>query len=328
MSAESGSFSWGVAATGTIAEQVGAIITRQPGMSIAAVGSRDLARAESLASKLGAPAAYGSYAELVGDPAVQAVYVATPHAQHRSVAELAIAAGKAVLCEKPLTASLAETDALVAQARAAKVFLMEGMWMWFNPLIQKARSIIDSGALGEVRTIEATFGFPQPYDPTHRLWDPQRGGGALLDLGIYPVALAYLLLGEPTSTTVTGTLSANDLDAHAELHMTWPNGAEADLRTSLTQWLPMRGRIVCSAGEIVIAPPFHAATRITVLRDGRKEQHLIDSSDAAFVAQAYEVRDRVLQGHTESATVPLEASLALMRILEDARRAIGACAFV
>lgn len=327
MSSENDPFSWGIAATGTNAEQVGAIIAREPGMRVAAVGSRDLARAERLAGALGASRAYGSYAELVANPAVQAVYVATPHRQHRDVAELAIAAGKAVLCEKPLTATLAETESLAARARSADVFLMEGMWMWFNPVIQQARSIIASGALGTIREIEATFGFPVPYDPEHRLWDPQRGGGALLDLGIYPVALAYLLLGAPATTVTTGTLSENSLDAHAELHMTWAGGAEARLRTSLTTWLPTRGRIACTEGELVIASPFHAATRITVVQNGTKKMHLIDSSDLAFAAQAREVRDRVLQGDLESPVVPHADTIAVMRILEEARQAIGARAF-
>lgn len=328
MTTEHETFTWGIAATGEIAERVGGIIAREPGMQVAAVGSRDVSRAQGLATKLGATRAYGSYAELAADPGVQAIYVATPHAQHRAVAELAIAAGKAVLCEKPLTATLAETESLIAQARDAQVFLMEGMWMRFNPLIQEVATLVRSGALGEIRTVEATFGFPVPYDPAHRLWDPVRGGGALLDLGIYPVALAHLLLGMPASTTVTGTLSANELDAHAELRMQWPNGAEADLRTSLTQWLPTRARVVCADGEVVIAPPFHAATRVSIrTSDGRKRQHLIDSSDLAFAAQAREVRDRVLSGDTESRVMPLDDSLALMRILDEARSALGACAF-
>ncbi|MCF2531117.1 Gfo/Idh/MocA family protein [Yinghuangia soli] len=322
------SFSWGIAATGEIAERVGAVIAREPGMRVAAVGSRDLTRAQGLSAKLGAAHAYGSYEELVASPVVQAIYVATPQAQHRAVAEAAIAAGKAVLCEKPLTASLPETESLIARARDAKVFLMEGMWMRFNPLIREVATLLRRGELGQIRTVEATFGFPLPYDPAHRLWDPARGGGALLDLGIYPVALAHLLLGSPDSTTVTGTLSENKLDAHAELRMRWANGAEADLRTSLTEWLPTRGRVVCSEGEVVIAPPFHAATRVTIrTNDGRKREHLIDNPDVAFAAQAREVRESVLAGQTESRVMPLDDTLDVMRILEEARATLGACAF-
>jgi len=202
------SIGWGVAGTGRIAVEVGQVIAAHPQMAVAAVGSRDLGRATGLAARLGG-SAYGSYADLVNAPGVDAVYVATPHAGHAEVVELALAAGKAVLCEKPLTHLLSETERLVALAQRRGTFLMEAMWMRFNPLAQQLATLVSRGELGEVRSVSASFGFIPPYDAANRLWDHALGGGALLDVGIYPVELARWLLGEPSTMHVIGHAGAD-----------------------------------------------------------------------------------------------------------------------
>ncbi|SPL89302.1 oxidoreductase-like [[Actinomadura] parvosata subsp. kistnae] len=153
---------------------MGAAIAAEPGMRVAAVGSRSLARAQALAATLEAESAYGSYEELCADPGVDAIYVATPHAQHLQVAEAAIAAGKAVLCEKPLAATVQDAEKMVRLAREAGVFLMEAMWMRFNPLV---RRIAEDPRFGEIRSVQASFGFAAPYDPAHRLWAPSWAAG-------------------------------------------------------------------------------------------------------------------------------------------------------
>ncbi|MGZ6791799.1 MAG: Gfo/Idh/MocA family protein, partial [Mycobacteriales bacterium] len=150
---------WGIAATGRIARDVGLVVAAMPSASVAAVGSRDAGRAQGLADELGAAAAHGSYAGLVHDPRVQAVYVATPHAQHAAVVELALRAGKPVLCEKPLTHDLGETERLVELARTTGTFLMEGMWMRFNPLVRRLVGLVRDGGLGRPRSVHASFGF-------------------------------------------------------------------------------------------------------------------------------------------------------------------------
>lgn len=321
-------FGWGIAATGSIAETVGRVIAAEPGMRIAAVGSRNKDRAAEFAAKVGAGTAYGSYADMIADPAVEAVYVATPHAQHREIVEAALAARKPVLCEKPLAVTVAEAEALVAQARAADVFLMEAMWMRFNPLIQRVQATVESGALGDVRSVSASFGFPMPYDPEHRLWNPALGGGALLDLGIYPVALAYLLLGAPDSTAAVGALGPSGVDAETALLLGWEGGARAMLETSLVSMLPMTATVVGTKGRIDIAPAFHASTQISVHTYGgdfgaAPEEFRIDSPAEAYAAQAREVRDCVRAGRVESRIMPLDATLGVLRILEDARSALG-----
>jgi predicted dehydrogenase len=312
--------SWGIAATGGIARTVGQVIAAEPGMRVAAVGSRDPHRARGLADELAAPRAYGSYDELVLDPEVDAVYIATPHSHHLPVAELAIAAGRAVLCEKPLAATAADAERMVKLARDAGVFLMEAMWMRFNPLVTRLHGLVRDGSFGTLRSVSASFGFPMAYDPAHRLWDPALGGGALLDLGIYPMGLAQLLLGEPDTMTVTGAVSPSGVDAEAGLLMSWEQGARALLDTSLLSPLANSASVAGTTMRADLEAPFFA-TRRMVLHGltGEPEEHVVDASDNGYAGELREVRDALAQGRTESTIMPLDDSLAMMRLIDEAR---------
>lgn len=311
--------SWGIAATGTIARRVGAIIAGHPQMQVAAVGSRDLGRATALATELGAARAHGSYRALVEDPDVQAVYVATPHPHHAEVVEMALSAGRAVLCEKPLTPSLAETERLVALAREAGVFLMEGMWMRFNPLVQELQTLVADGALGEVRSLHASFGFQAEYDPHHVFWDPASGGG-LLDIGIYAVDFARLLLGSAELLQTKGSLAPTGADAEASLLMSWSSGARALLDVSLLTRLPGTGTVIGSHGWAELSPGFHAPTRLIVdIRGADRYERTIEDRTAGFVGELDDVASCLAQGRTESTVMPLEESVATMRVLTQAR---------
>ncbi|WP_222709010.1 Gfo/Idh/MocA family protein [Nonomuraea sp. C10] len=313
--------SWGIAATGGIARTVGAVIAAEPGMRVAAVGSRDLGRAKALAATLGAESAHGSYAELCADPAVDAVYVATPHAQHLEVAEAAIAAGKAVLCEKPLAATTADAERMVRLAREAGIFLMEAMWMRFNPLI---RMLAGDGRFGEIRSVRASFGFAHPYDPAHRLWAPELGGGALLDLGIYPMGLAQLFLGLPESTHLTGSLSPGGVDAEAGGLMSYPGGRRALVECSLLGAYSNDATVVGTGMRADIDAPFWAPRRVVLSGPGMEpEEHVLDDpADNGYAGELREVRDCLARGRTESEIMPLDESLAIMRVLAEARAQI------
>lgn len=317
-------FGWGIAATGSMARTIAQTIVGEPGMRVAAVGSRDLGRARTFADEFGAPSAYGSYAELVRDDNVDAVYIATPHTHHRLVAELAFAAGKPVLCEKSLTATYADAEAVVKSARAAGVFLMEAMWMRFNPVIRRAQEVVAAGTIGDIRSVSATFGWSHPYDPAHRLWDVAQGGGALLDLGVYPITFAYLLLGQPQAVHVAGSLAENGVDADAALMMTWSDGTRALLETSLIASQPMTATLSGTRGRIDIDAPFHATSGLTVRAGLTTEEFRADGPQEALAGELREVRDCVRQGLTESPVVPLDDTLAIMRILENTREALGA----
>jgi predicted dehydrogenase len=252
------------------------------------------------------------------------VYVATPHTGHAEVVEAALAAGKPVLCEKPLTASLAETERLVALARSTGTFLMEAMWMRFNPLVQRLAAVAGSGELGELRSLRAAFGFAADPDPAGRLWDPALGGGALLDLGIYPVSLARLLLGTPTELTVAGSLGSTGVDAESTLALGFPGGARALLDCSLLADLPGTALLVGSAGWAELSRPFHAPTRLVLQTGGEPVEHLLDDSRAGFVGELEEVARCRAEARSQSDVVPLEETVATMRVLEQARTALGA----
>lgn len=316
--------SWGIAATGRIARTVGQLIADHPDMSVAAVGSRQAERATALAADLRAARAHPSYEELVADPDVDVVYVATPHAMHAEVVELAVAAGRPVLCEKPLTHSLAETERLVGVARDAGVFLMEAMWTRFNPLVQQLADLVQAGELGEVRSIHAAFGFPAPDDPTHRLWDPALGGGALLDIGIYPVDFARLLLGTPARLQVTGSLASTGVDADAALLLSWANGARALLDCSLTARLPSVATVSGTDGWAELGPAFHAPTSLVLTRgDGMARELAVADRSAGYVGELDEVARCLALGLTESSVMPLSETLATMTLLHEARRLLG-----
>ncbi|MEW9550256.1 Gfo/Idh/MocA family protein [Nonomuraea sp. NPDC050783] len=315
-------FTWGIAATGGIARTVGAAIAAEPGMRVAAVGSRDLGRAQALAATLGAESAYGSYEQLCADPAVDAVYVATPHAQHLPVAAAAIAHGKAVLCEKPLAATVEDAATMVRLAREAGVFLMEAMWMRFNPLI---RRLAADERFGEIRSVQASFGFSLPYDPAHRLWAPELGGGALLDLGIYPFGLAQLLLGRPAELRVTGSLAPSGVDAEAAGVLVYPGGGHALVAASLLAHYPNDAHVVGTGLRAHLPAPFWAPERIVLTGPPgtEAEEHVLDPADNGYAGELREVRAAVAEGRTESAIMPLDESLAMMGLLADARRQLG-----
>ncbi|HWG93326.1 MAG TPA: Gfo/Idh/MocA family oxidoreductase [Mycobacteriales bacterium] len=318
------SLGWGIAATGRIARTVGTVVAEHPDMHVAAVGSRDPGRAAALAADLGAARSHGSYEALVRDDAVQAVYVATPHAQHAEVVLAALEAGKAVLCEKPLTHDLPETERLVAAARRSGAFLMEGMWMRFNPLVRRLVGLVRDGSLGEPRSLHASIGFPAPPDPSGRLWAPELGGGALLDIGVYTVDLARLLLGDVVDVRARGSLGPTGVDAESSLALTTASGAHALLDQSLRTRMPTTAVLSCSRGWAELSASFYAPTRMVVqVGDEEPVEHEVPDRRAGFVGELEEVARCLREGRTESDVVPLDETVATMRVLDEARRQLG-----
>src|SRR3954469_1721769 len=224
---------WGLLATGGIARTFATDLQLLPDCEILAVGSRAQTTADAFAADFGAPRSYGSYAELAADPDVDVIYVSTPHPGHLSATLLAIEQGKAVLCEKPLAMDRAEAQQMVDAARSAGVFLMEAMWTRFLPHIARIREILAAGALGELIYLTAEHGQWFAHDPAHRLFAPPLGGGALLDLGIYPVSFAHLVLGAPSAIVAVSTPAFTGVDATTSMVLRYPTGAHAVLTTSL-----------------------------------------------------------------------------------------------
>lgn len=318
---------WGVLATGGIAASFTANLLDMPDAEVVAVASRSDASAKAFAERFGIPRAYGDWSSLAEDEDVDVAYVATPHSAHRAAAGLCLEAGRAVLCEKAFTLNSREAEELVTLARSRGLFLMEAMWMYCHPLIRRLKALVDDGAIGEVRTVQADFGLAGPFPPAHRLRDPAQGGGALLDLGVYPVSFAHLILGEPSEVTARATLSDEGVDLRTGMLLSWENGAHALLNCSIDAGTPVTASITGSKGRIDIPHGFFYPDRFVLHRDGREPQEFTaepgDGPRDSLRHEAGEVMHRVRAGDTESPLVPLAGSLAVMRTLDSVRERIG-----
>ncbi|MFE7601363.1 Gfo/Idh/MocA family protein [Streptomyces sp. NPDC057494] len=319
-----GTVRWGILATGGIAERFATDLGALDGAEVVAVASRTEASAKAFADRFGIPRAYGEWAGLVADEDVDVVYVATPHHAHRAAAGLALEAGKAVLCEKALTLNAREAEELVTLARGRGLFLMEAMWMYCNPLIRRIAELVRDGAVGEVRTVQADFGLAGPFDAAHRLRDPAVGGGALLDLGVYPVSFAHLLLGEPSAVHAHARISPEGVDLNTGMLLGWDSGASALLSCSLEADTPLTASVTGTAGRIDVPRGFFFPERFTLHRAGREPEEFVSADDPHSLRhEAAEVMRCLRAGATESPLVPLDGSLAVMRTLDAVRDRVG-----
>ncbi|MEA2207481.1 MAG: hypothetical protein QOE77_4257 [Blastocatellia bacterium] len=319
---------WGVLGAGGIAAKFCADLTRTPGNTLAAVAARDAGRAADFAARFGAPRSYGSYAELAEDPDCDVVYIATTHPGHREQALLAIAAGKAVLIEKPVCLNAADAREVFAAAAAAGVFAMEAMWMRTNPLIRKAQELVAGSAIGELASVRAELGLGRPFDPAHRLYDLANGGGALLDLGIYPVTFAWIFGGPPQSVAVTGTLAATGSDATVAMQWGYPDGRDAQLWCSAPLAAPFRALVVGTEGWIRTEGRFYRPSALTVHVGGAdgQESRLDDPlgpDSFGYSPEIAEVARCLRAGLTESPLVPVSDTIAILELLDGARAELG-----
>ncbi|MEU6661360.1 Gfo/Idh/MocA family oxidoreductase [Streptomyces sp. NPDC046821] len=327
---------WGVLATGGIATSFTENLLGMPDAEVVAVASRSDASAKAFAERFGIPRAYGEWSALAEDEGVDVVYVATPHSAHRAAAGLCLEAGRAVLCEKAFALNAREAEELVSLARGRGLFLMEAMWMYCHPLIRRLKALVDDGAVGEVRNVQADFGLAGHLLPaarngalpaTHRLRDPAQGGGALLDLGVYPVSFAHLILGEPSDITARAVLSDEGVDLRTAMLLSWESGAHALLNCAIDAGTPVTASITGSAGRIDIPHGFFYPDRFVLHRDGREAEEFTtaatDGPRDSLRHEAAEVMRRLRAGETESPLVPLAGSLAVMRTLDSVRERVG-----
>jgi predicted dehydrogenase len=315
---------WGIIGPGRIASQVINDFPCVEGAEALAVASRSIERAQRFADEHGLARAYGSYAEILSDEDVDAVYIATPHPQHHAIALAAIAAGKAALVEKTFTATVAGAEEIIAAARQRQVFLMEAMWTRFQPAIVAARALVDDGAIGEVRQLQADLGVDRPYDPADRLFDPAQGGGAMLDLGVYVVSFAQYFLGVPDRVEVNGSLTPTGVDAEAGLLLGYADGRAATLLISLKHHTPGAARIHGTKGWIEVPPRFHHPRRIVLCRKGQEPETISRAPlGTGYSHELIEVTEGVRAGRIESTIMPLADTLAVQRILNQACEVLG-----
>ncbi|MFF7471787.1 Gfo/Idh/MocA family oxidoreductase [Streptomyces sp. NPDC008092] len=318
---------WGILATGGIAAAFAADLVDLPDAEITAVASRSAESAEAFAERFGIGRAYGDWESLARDEDIDVVYVATPHSAHRAAAGLCLEAGRNVLCEKAFTVNGREAAELVALAKEHDRFLMEAMWTYCNPLVRRLTALVADGAIGEVRTVQADFGLEGPFPPAHRLRDPALGGGALLDLGVYPVSFAHLLLGEPDGMSARAMLSEEGVDLQTGALLSWESGALAMVHCSIVGGTGTSASITGSRGRIDIPDGFFHPERFVLHRDGRDPQEFaMDPADGPRNTLRHEAREvmRALRaGEKESPLVPLDGTLAVMRTLDTLREQIG-----
>lgn len=316
---------FGVVGTGYIAAAFTRDLALLDDAVVTAVGSRSQQAADRFGDKLGVERRHGSYAQLVTDPDVDVVYVATPHPGHHDAAMLAIGAGKGVLVEKPFTMDVGEATELVEAARAKGVFLMEAMWTRFHPHMVRIREVLAAGTLGEVVTVMADHGQWFSSDAEHRLFAPSLGGGALLDLGIYPVSFASMVLGPPDVVTARSTQAFTGVDAQTSMIFDHVGGAQAVLTTTLLARSPTRATIVGTDARVEIDAVWYQPSSFTVIsRDGQ----VLERFDEPRVGhglrhQATEVVRCLRAGEIESPIMPLEETLSIMRTMDEIRRQIG-----
>ncbi|WP_189930295.1 Gfo/Idh/MocA family protein [Streptomyces sulfonofaciens] len=318
---------WGVLATGGIAASFARDLVAMEDAELVAVGSRSEAAARAFAERFGVPRAYGDWASLAKDAEVDVVYVATPHTAHRAAAGLCLEAGRAVLCEKPFTMNVREATELVSLARERGTFLMEAMWTYCHPMVRRIKALVDDGAIGEVRAVHADFGITGDFAPSHRLRDPALGGGALLDLGVYPVSFAQLLLGEPAELVASAVLSEEGIDLQTGAVLSWESGAQAVVHCALDAATPVTATVAGTRGRIEVPHGFFHPDRFVLYRDGHDPQEYApdpaDGHRSSYRHEAAEVMRCLRAGATESSLVPLEGTLAVMRTLDAIRERTG-----
>jgi len=317
---------WGIIAPGGIANKFADAVRDFTAGTVVAVGSRDAGRAADFAEGHGIPRSYGSYADLVADDEVEAVYVASPHSGHREHALLAINAGKHVLIEKALARNSSEVEDIFAAAQQHRVLVMEAMWTRHLPHMAEVRRRVADGAIGEIVTLAADHGQALDLPNDHRLKSPELAGGALLDLGVYPIAFCVDLLGAPVEVKALGRLTDTGVDGHVSLVLDYGGKTLAVLDTTLWTKTPTTAVVSGTEGSIEIDGDFYAPNR-TRLRKADRSRTVVEEwggpIDNGFQFEAAEVARCVADGKQESARMTWASSRAVIGVLDEARRQVG-----
>ncbi|NYE96440.1 putative dehydrogenase [Psychromicrobium silvestre] len=326
---------WGVVATGSISNTVTADLALLEDAVLQAVSSRSEQSAAQFARKFGFASSYSDqdgvpgYQRMFDDPLVDVVYIGTPHGQHFEVAKAALLSGKHVLCEKALTINAREAEELIRLAGERGLFLMEALWSRFTPGVQRAVEIVSSGALGEIHWVRADLGFPAPQDLNSRIWAPEAGGGALLDLTVYPLVWAWGMLGAPDSVQASGTLTDWGVDAQNAITLEYSRGAHAQLMSSLLAQGPRQASVAGSKGWLStlgsVPNPSGLSIRYGWNGSGWDEERSEEFSPvgSGYTYQLREVSRCIQQGLQQSPTMPWQDSLDIMRLFDGVRAQLG-----
>jgi predicted dehydrogenase len=318
-----GRLRWGVAGTGGISRQITADFTLVDNADVVAVSSRHASSAKKFAETFGIPTSFHDYSSML-DADIDAVYIGTPHVTHFELAREALERGRHVLCEKPIGLNAAEVRELAAIASESGVFLMEAMWMKFNPLYLRLREIVDDGVIGELRSVRSSFGAPFPRDDSSR-WKP--GGSALLDQGIYPVTLGHMFLGDPSSITAAGVAQEDGIDLSQNYTLNYSDGRFAQGASSMVSFLDQSASFCGTGGWITIDTGFWFASRFTVHRFSVEkgettETYEIPREGNGYVPMLRAVTTAILNGDVEHPLHTMDDTARIFDTLDEIRRQI------
>lgn len=315
---------WGILATGNIAHKFATGLAASKTGVLAAVGSRTQESADKFGDEFSIPRRHGSYEALAADDEVDAIYVSTPHPMHKDNAILCLRAGKAVLCEKPMAINARESEEMIAVARETGCFLMEAMWTRFLPPIVRLREMLASGAIGEVRMVMADFGFRAGENPEGRLFKLSMGGGGLLDVGIYPIALASMILGKAKDITGLAHIGDTGVDEQAAMTLGYDGGGLAVLACGVRTQMTHEASIFGTDGLIRLAHGWWHGSAIT-LQLPEKEPEIIDLpvEGNGYHYEADEVARCLAAGKTESDVMPLAETVEIAQTMDTLRAQWG-----
>ncbi|CAN5822213.1 Gfo/Idh/MocA family oxidoreductase [soil metagenome] len=316
---------WGIIGAGKIAHHFANGLKAVPDAELVAVGSRARATAAAFGEEFDVPRRHASYTQLVADPEVDVVYVATPHQDHRASTVLCLNAGKPVLCEKPFAINAGEAREMVDTARARGLFLMEAMWTRYRPVMVKVRELLESGALGEIRYLSANIGWKNPFDPLFRLYNPDLGGGALLDGGVYPVSFASMVLGTPHTIASAVSLGETGVDEQAAIAFGYSSGAVASIGVTVQTNSVNLGFIFGTEGRIEILHDWHRPESMTFVPfDGEPQRFDYPQTEGnGYQYEAIEVGRCLRAGLLESPVMPLDETISIMETMDTLRAQWG-----
>lgn len=317
-------FRWGIIGLGKIAHKLADSLQFVPNAVVHAVASRNDEKAKIFAEQYQAPHHFGSYEDLLTVKDLDVIYIATPHSEHHANTLMCLKAGIPVLCEKAFAFNTKQVQEMIAEAQSRKVFLMEAIWTRFLPATLKTLEIIKSGVIGDVRHVEADFGFLAAYNPEGRLFNPNLAGGSLMDIGIYPLFISKLLLGKPKEMKAVAVLTETGVDMKCSMALSYPNGATATLFSTLDAKTDCTATIYGTKGKVLIHSRFHESTGITIeLTDESPEYFPCERLGDGYCYEVRHVQECLANGLTESPLLPLQFSLELMQMMDEIRQQVG-----
>ncbi|HAH22512.1 MAG TPA: oxidoreductase [Prolixibacteraceae bacterium] len=318
-------YNWAILGCGKIARKFASDLKTLPNARLYAAASRSIEKAQSFADEMGCEKAYGSYEEMVNDPNVDVVYIASPHSHHCEHTLLCLNHKKAVLCEKAFAINSRQVNSMIEASRENNTFLMEAFWTRFQPSFLKAMEIIHSAELGALKAVRSDFAFNAEYDPEKRLYNVDLGGGSLLDIGIYPIFMSLMALGKPSKLNTMATFCPTGAEETIMMSFVYPEGQTASLVSSFASYSSTTTEFCFENGFLRLNRRFYTPTTITYWKNWEEEKTITfeKGTGSGYELEAAHVMDCLDAGKTESDQMPLSLSADLMEIMDKVRKDAG-----